>query len=273
MDVKVLGPLEARENGRCVMPSAAKPRQVLALLALRAGHVVPVPTIIEELWGENPPRSALTTLQTYIMQLRRLIAAALGDDAGLSAKDVLHTRFGGYQLDIPADHVDAHGFERLALAGQRQFDLGDHASTARLLRTALEVWRGPALVDVSVGMPLATEATRLEELRLGALETRIEADLRLGRHQSLISELSVLTAAHPMNENICAKSMIALYRSGRQWKALEAYSSLRDTLVGELGVDPSVHLRRLQQMVLRSDSALGGPGGRELARELTQHLA
>lgn len=273
MEIKVLGPLEARENGRCVVPSAAKPRQVLALLALHAGRVVPVPTIIEELWAENPPRSALTTLQTYIMQLRRLIAAALGDHAGLCAKDVLHTRFGGYLLDVPADAVDAHGFERLACVGQRAADLGDHAAASRLLRTALDVWRGDVLVDVAVGLPLSMEITRLQELRLGALETRIDTDLRLGRHQSLISELAVLTARHPMNENLCAKNMITLYRCGRQWKALEAFTALRDTLADELGVDPSVRLRRLQQMVLNADACLDGDRPQEFAHELALHLA
>jgi len=266
MEIQILGPLEARENGRCIAPSAAKPRQILALLALHAGKVVPVPTLFEELWGENPPRSARTTLQTYVMQLRRLIASAL-DGSPRDAKDLLHTRFGGYRLDLPSECVDACAFERIAEAGVRAFDAGDMQAATRLLRTSLEMWQGQALVDVSIGLVLSMDVTRLEEARLVALELRIEADLRLGRHQALLSELAMLTARHPMNENLCAKYMVALYRSGRQWRALEAYARLRDTLVEELGVDPSVRMRRLQQLILSSDATLD-PRDNGFAEEL-----
>lgn len=256
VEIMVLGPLDAREGGRSVVPTAAKPRQVLSMLAMHVGDIVPVPSLIEELWGEKPPRSAMTTLQTYIMQLRRLITSALPDDGETSAKDVLHTRFGGYLLDIPTDGVDAYEFERLATAGERAFSLGDDAAASRLLRQAETLWRGGALVDVATGMPLGIEVVRLEERKLAVTETRIDAELRLGQHQMLLSELSMLTARHPMNESLCAKYMLALYRAGRQWKALEAYGKLRDTLVDELGVDPSSRMRQLHQLVLASDEAL-----------------
>ncbi|TWP48874.1 AfsR/SARP family transcriptional regulator [Lentzea tibetensis] len=248
MQIKILGPLEATRNGRSTLPTAAKPRQIFALLALRAGQVVPVTTLIEELWGERPPRSARTTLQTYIMQLRRL----LGDNAS----DVLVTRFGGYLLNVPVENVDVHEFERLAAAGRRASEAGDHESAARLLGTALGMWLGPALVDTPTGDVLSIEATRLEESRLSVVESRIDAEMLVGRHHTLLSELAVLTARHPMNENLCAQYMVALFRSGRQWQALDAFKSLRQTLIEELGVEPSARLRELHRAVLTADSSL-----------------
>ncbi|PRY45179.1 AfsR/SARP family transcriptional regulator [Umezawaea tangerina] len=252
MEIKVLGPLEASEKGASITPSAGKPRQLLALLGLRAGHVVTVPALIEELWGATPPRSALTTLQTYVLQIRRRIEAA-GTGA---AKDVLVTRYGGYLLDAGDGYVDVAHYERLAGQGQRALEEGDLEAASRLLRSALEVWRGPVLSDVPTGTRLAMEVTRLEESRLGALEAQIDADLRLGRHQALLGDLSMLTAQHPLHENFCAQHMLALYRSGRPSRALEAYRTLRDRLVDELGLGPSDRLRGLQRAILRADPNL-----------------
>ncbi|MFD4640569.1 BTAD domain-containing putative transcriptional regulator [Lentzea sp. NPDC058436] len=269
MEIKVLGPLEARENGISITPSAVKPRQVLSLLALQAGHVVTVPTLIEELWGVTPPRSALTTLQTYVLQVRRRIEAALPEGSAGAAKNVLVTRYGGYMLDVAPETIDVRSYERLAVAGQRALEVGDLESASRLLRSATDVWRGPVLVDVQIGVRLGMEVTRLQESRLGVLESRIEADLRLGKHQSLLSELSVLTAQHPMHENLCAQYMLALYRAGRQWRALEAYQSLRDTLIEELGLEPSERLRQLQCAILSSEPTLNGPtSALQLERQL-----
>ncbi len=255
MEIKVLGPLEAMENGVSITPTAGKPRQLLALLAVQAGHVVTVPTLIEELWGMAPPRSALTTLQTYVLQVRRKIDAALRD-GNSGAKDVLVTRYGGYTLEVPEENVDIRTYERLATTGQRALEIGRLDSASSLLGSALAVWRGPFLVDVQTGVRLSMEVTRLQESRLGVLESRINADLRLGRHQALLSELAMLTAQYPMHENICGQYMIALYRSGRQWSALEAYRALRGTLTEELGVEPSMRLRRLHSAILNSDSDL-----------------
>lgn len=269
MDIKVLGPLEAHHDGRSITPSAAKPRQVLALLALRAGEVVTVPTLIEELWGVQPPRSALTTLQTYILQLRRRIEAALAGGKAGNAKEMLVTRYGGYLLNVTANDVDVQTYERLAAAGCRAFEVGDYRSASRLLASALGVWRGQVLVDVQIGYGLTVEVARLEESRLGVLESRIDADLRLGRHQSLLAELAVLTAQHPMHENLCSQYMIALYRSGRQWRALDVFKTLRDTLVDELGVEPSARLQHLQRAILNSDPALEEPAIRERLLEQT----
>lgn len=258
MDIKVLGPLEARHNGRSITPSAHKPRQILALLALQAGHVVTVPALVEELWGMRPPRSALTTLQTYILQLRRRIGATLHAE-GSSAKDVLVTSYGGYLLDVDPEQVDAQHYERLAADGARALEMGDYVNGSKLLRSALGLWRGQMLVDVHIGLRLGVEMTRLEESRLWVLEGCIDADLRLGRHHSLLSELAVLTSRYPMHENLCAQYMIALHRAGRQWRALDVFKSLRGTLVEELGVEPSARLQQLQRAILNSDPSLDLP--------------
>jgi DNA-binding SARP family transcriptional activator len=256
MEIKLLGPLEAQHNGRSIVPTAGKLRQILALLALDAGQVVTVPTLIEELWGTRPPRSALTTLQTYIMQLRRLLDATLVGTAGRSAKDLLGTRHGGYLLDDLGDGIDVHTYERLSAAGSRAAERGDHESAARLLGSALDVWRGGALVDVPVGFRLGIEVIRLEESKLTVLELWIEAELRLGRHYTLLSELAKLNASYPMHENLCALFMVALYRAGQRWRALEVYRRLRDTLVAELGVEPSTRLQQVHRAILKSDPAL-----------------
>lgn len=252
MEVKVLGPLEAYENGVSIAPTAAKPRQILAMLAFEAGQTVSVPTLVEELWGMRPPRSALTTLQTYVLQLRRLIDAARPGHG----KDILVTRCGGYLLDIDPDGVDARVYDRLAAAGSRAADVGDYAAAARLLRSAQDVWRGRVLVDVHAGMQLGIEVIRLEESKLNVLERCVDAELRLGRHDRVLGELAMLTASYPMHENFCAQFMVALYRCGQMWRALEAFMKLRDTLVGELGVEPSVRLQELHRAILRSDPAL-----------------
>ncbi|MFI9364416.1 BTAD domain-containing putative transcriptional regulator [Kitasatospora sp. NPDC053057] len=266
MDIEVLGQFSIREHGRSMVPSAGKPRQVLALLALRAGRIVPVPTLMEEVWGHHIPRSAATTLQTYILQLRRKITAALPASAHRSAKEVLVTCFGGYQLAVRPDSCDLAEFERLAALGNTELDGGDPRVASVQLGRALALWRGPALVDVPIGRVLETEVLGMEETRMQVLEKRIEADLLLGRHQMLLGELRMLVAQHPMNENLCALLMTALYRSGSPWRALDAFRALRRTLIDELGVEPSGRLQRLHQAVLAGDPALEAREPAEPAR-------
>ncbi|MFD5405428.1 AfsR/SARP family transcriptional regulator [Streptomyces griseorubiginosus] len=257
MEIKVLGPLEVRENGVSVAPSASKPRQVLALLALRAGHVVPVPTLMDEIWGDRIPQSAVTTLQTYILQLRRKLSAAHADTgSGRSSKEILATAYGGYLLTREGTDSDAAEFERLAARGSAALEQGDARAAATLLARALGLWRGPALVDVQPGNILGLELQGLEEARMQALSQRIEADLRLGRHAVLLRELRVLVAQHPLQETLCGQFMLALYRSGSAWRALEAYQRLRRTLSDELGIEPSPQLKRLHQAMLTGDPAL-----------------
>ncbi|MGW7290664.1 AfsR/SARP family transcriptional regulator [Streptomyces sp. NPDC054847] len=269
MDIEVLGGLAVRENGVPVTPTAPKPRQVLALLALHADRVVPVASLTEELWGQRPPRSARTTLQTYVLQLRELISAALVHDTGprtpprtlhgtppgpgggrRSAKDVLVTSPGGYLLNTSGGTSDVREFELLAGQGYRAMDAGDFAGAARRLREALALWTGSALAGVRTGALLEMHARRLEETRLCALDQRIEADLRLGRHRELLGELTVLASRYRTHENLHGQFMLALHRSGRRSEALEVYQRLRGALVRELGLEPSTALRRLQRSIL-----------------------
>ncbi|WP_411760664.1 AfsR/SARP family transcriptional regulator [Streptomyces tunisiensis] len=261
MDIGILGSLAVGERGVSITPTAPKPRQVLALLALHADQVVTVGTLTEELWGAAPPRSARPTLQTYILQLREHIACALrqGEGGGAGqrcAKDVLLTVPGGYLLKGGQGASDLRDFERLAGLGYRAMDAGDYAGAAARLSEALELWTGPALADVHAGVHLATEIRRLEESRLCALDQRIEADLRLGRHRELLAELTVLVSRYPTHESLCGQYMLALHRSGRRGEALNAYRQLRARLVRSLGLEPSSALAKLQRSILVS-----GPAG------------
>ncbi|RPE37391.1 DNA-binding SARP family transcriptional activator [Streptomyces sp. Ag109_O5-1] len=272
MDIGLLGALDVRESGVSIAPTAPKPRQLLALLALRADQVVPVPTLIEELWAGTPPRSARTTLQTYVLQLRELIATALREGAGRehpeagnaedpearNAKDVLTTLPGGYLLASGGGTSDIREFERLSELGYRAMEDENFACASRTLRQALDLWTATPFVDVHTGAHLAMEARRLEESRLCALDQRIEADLRLGRHRELLAELTVLTSRYRSHENLHAQFMLALHRSGRRGEALHVYQQLRTLLVRELGLEPSARLRRLQYSILAATA--DGPG-------------
>ncbi|MFD4880286.1 BTAD domain-containing putative transcriptional regulator [Streptomyces sp. NPDC058420] len=256
MEIQVLGPLCAAVNGDSIVPTAGKPRQVLALLALYPGRVVPVSTLMEEIWGTELPQSAVTTLQTYIMQLRRSLGTAMGPGAPGGAKNVLATRHGGYLLQVPPQSVDVHTYERLIGEGQEAFEQGEDERAARCFRQALALWQGAALVDVRLGPVLEIEVLRLEESRLVTVERRIDADLRLGRHAELIAELTDLVARHPQHEGLHAQAMLALYRSGRQASALDIYRRLRRRLIDELGVEPTPQLQRLHQAMLAVDPEL-----------------
>ncbi|THA30341.1 hypothetical protein E6R18_20420 [Streptomyces sp. A1277] len=256
MDIDALGALEVRENGVSITPTAPKPRQVLALLALHADQVVPVSVLVEELWGSKPPRSARTTLQTYVLQVRDLITVALLKDPvdrpARTSKDVLVTAPGGYML-VSGDGVsDVREFDRLAGIGYRAMDAGDYPRAAETLRQALDLWTGAPFSGVQTGGQLGMEVKRLEESRLCALDQRIDADLRLGRHRELLAELTVLVSRYRTHENLHAQFMIALHRSGRRGEALGLYRRLRNTLVHELGIEPSARLARLQKSLLAS---------------------
>ncbi|MER5891976.1 AfsR/SARP family transcriptional regulator [Streptomyces sp. NPDC001876] len=265
MDIDVLGALTVREQGVSVTPTAPKPRQVLALLALNANQVVPVTTVIEELWGTEPPRSARPTLQTYILQLRELIGTALrqsGTAVPRSAKDVLMTVPGGYLLRTGEGHSDVREFERLAAIGYRAMDAEDYPQAAKRLSEALSLWTGQPLADVQTGLHLEPQVKRLEESRLCALDQRIDAALRLGRHRELLAELTVLVSRYPTHESLCGQFMLALHRSGRRGEALNAYQRLRTTLIRDLGLEPSAALVKVQRSILLSGplTATGGTG-------------
>ncbi|MFC6883300.1 MULTISPECIES: AfsR/SARP family transcriptional regulator [Actinomadura] len=257
MHFRILGPLWVANGGVEITPTAPKVRQVLAFLLVRCGKLVQVGELIDELWGESPPNSAMTTLQTYIYKLRKDVLEHCG-----SAE--LHTRVSGYLLDVSADLGDLRRFDSLAQEGRAALDDGDAMLAADRLSEALALWRGPALADVAVGDILSAHVTRLEEERLRVLEQRITADLELGRHQQLVSELKMLVSEHPLNERFYAHLMVALNRSGRRYEALEVYQGLRRMLVDELGMEPSASVQRLHLTLLNSDTTAGNGAGAPL---------
>ncbi|WP_285740036.1 AfsR/SARP family transcriptional regulator [Kitasatospora phosalacinea] len=235
------------------MPSARKTKQVLALLLLNANHLVSVPTFIEELWDDKPPASAMTTLQTYVFQLRRMIAEAV---PGVDPKEILATTLNGYVLHVPPDCLDLNRYEQARTLGLRQYAAGRLHEAAHSLRTALGTWSGPALADVKTGRRLDSEVVRLHESRLTAYETCLDAELATGAHATLISELTGLTSQHPMHEPFHRQLMLALYRASRRPDALSAFQRLRTTLVNELGLEPSREVQMLHQSILSADPAL-----------------
>ncbi|MBE8516232.1 AfsR/SARP family transcriptional regulator [Amycolatopsis sp. H6(2020)] len=260
MDVSVLGPLIVGENGKSMVPSAGKQRQVLALLVLRGDRTVQVGTLMEELWGGCIPRSGATTLQTYILQLRNKIATLWPEGSGRSPKDLLTTCFGGYMLKIGGGRSDLRDFETYARNGMSAYEAGDLKSAVSLFDRALDQWDGEALMDVPHGRILQREIVSLEQMRMNVLERRIDACLRLGRQTALLPDLGVLVDEHPMHEGLRAQLILALYRSGNVRRALEEFQRLRASLVEELGIEPSMRLRRLHQAILAGDPILETEG-------------
>ncbi len=248
MDFRILGSLEVLAGGRQVPLGGAQQRAVLAILLLHRREVVSVDRIADGLWGARPPETATKTVQVYVSRLRKV----LGDEA-------LVTRGGGYALDLGEDEVDADRFERQAAEGRAALDRGDAREAAKLLRAALELWRGPPLSDFAYESFAHGEIARLEELRLTALEDRSEAELALGRHAALVSELESLVAKHPTRERTRGLLMLALYRSGRQAEALATYRDASRVLDQELGLEPGPELRELERQILAHDPAIKRP--------------
>jgi DNA-binding SARP family transcriptional activator len=240
-------------------------RQVLAFLLVRCGKHVQVGELIDELWGDEPPSSAMTTLQTYIYKLRKDVL-----ERCTSAN--LHTRISGYMLDVSAERGDLLRFERLAHEGRTALEEGDAGRAADRLSAALALWRGSALADVSVGETLSAHVTRLEEERLRTLELRVTVDLELGRHQHLVSELKMLVSEHPLNERFHAHLMMALHRSGRRCEALSVYHRLRRMLIDELGMEPSASVQELHLTLLSADVSPGNDTPPASVRERFQTL-
>lgn len=260
LEIGLLGPMSATVDGRSIVPSASKPRQVLALLSLHPRRVVQTEVLIEELWGSSPPRSVLTTLQTYVLQLRRKLSDVLPGDCP-PAKDVLMTSRGGYLLTVDRADTEVGRFDDLFARGQRAFRAGDGAAAARLLRQALGLWRGPVVADARHGRTLEIESARLEADRLSALELRISAELRLGGHLALLGELTALAGTYPLHERLHGQLMLALHRSGRTADALQTFHRLRRTLIEELGLEPTGSIRQLHQALLSPDPAPVASGG------------
>jgi SARP family transcriptional regulator, regulator of embCAB operon len=257
--LKLLGSFEASLDDVSVVPSAAKQRQLFALLALNAGRAVSVSMIMDELWGTEQTKAAATTLHTYIGKLRGELGRALGEGNDHEAKQILVTEPVGYSLQMPFADLDVSRYEQLSKAGRLAADRHDFAATSRNLGAALALWRGPALSDVVAGQHLRVEVVRLEENKLTDLDLRLEADLHLGKHRALLGELAGLCEQFPMSESLGTKYMLALFRSGQQWRALEVYQRLRTTMASELGVEPSAGMQRLHLAMLRGDPEVTGP--------------
>jgi DNA-binding SARP family transcriptional activator len=245
LSFRLLGPLEAWDGDRQVDLGGQRQRSLLALLLLSANRVVPTDTLVDALWGEEPPRTATTSLHNAVSQLRR----ALGPD-------VLQTRPPGYVLHVPPGGLDLVEFERLLERGRSE----PPERRSRTLREALSLWGGPALADVAFERFAADEVRRLEELRLVANEERLEADLAAGRAGDVVAELEGLVAHHPYRERPRALLMLALYRSNRQAEALQVFHDLRRVLDEELGLEPGPELRELHRRILVQDASLHGSG-------------
>jgi DNA-binding SARP family transcriptional activator len=261
MEFGVLGPLSLRAGGAVITPTAPKPRQLLALLVLHANQIVAARAVVHELWSDNPPRSAQTTVQTYVLHLRKLFAAGLRRPLASVSSDLLVTKVGGYELRVEPEDLDVYRFERLTRAGRAALNEEDYGQAATVLGEALRQWRGDPLVDVTPGPLLQRELVRLEEARLTALESRIEADLQLGLHREVTSELAYLTVKHPLHEGLHAHQIVALYRSGRRCEALAIFRQLRGRLVEEFGLEPSQRLQRIHQAILNADVVVDDDAG------------
>lgn len=251
-EVRLLGPVQIVRAGREIALGGPRQRAVLASLVLESGRVVPAGRLAEEVWRGSPPPGAAKTLRSYVSRLRTL----LRPDVELVG------RGGGYVLSADPGVVDAVRFERLAASGQAALRRGDPAAAAGCFREALDLWRGPALVGVGEVDSLMREAVRLEELRLAAVEGRIEADIELGLHAEVTGELEGLVAEHPLRERLWRLLILALYRGERQADALAAYRRARDMLAAELGVEPGEELRRLEEAVLRQEVPAAPPPAR-----------
>jgi DNA-binding SARP family transcriptional activator/tetratricopeptide (TPR) repeat protein len=247
----ILGPVELRDGEHAV--AIGGPRQValLALLLLNANRAVSSDRLIEALWGDRGPAGAVKRLQVAIARLRRAL-----DPEGLQAEPVLRTTAGGYLLALAPGELDADVFQARVEEGRRALESGDAQRARELLRDALDLWRGPPLAEVAYEEFAQAEIRRLEELRLAALEARIEADLESGEQAGLIGELETLVAAYPARERLAAQLMLTLYRSGRQGDALDVFARTRAYLSSELGLEPGPALQALQAKILAQSPAL-----------------
>jgi predicted ATPase/DNA-binding SARP family transcriptional activator len=248
LEYRLLGPLEVRDADRSLALAGAKQRDLLALLLVNANHLVSRDRLIDELWGDRPPATALESLQVYVSRLRKLLPA-----------ETLLTLPTGYLLKVGAEELDVLRFERLHTEGRKALADGDTERAAVLLHDALALWRGRALADFASKPFAQAEIDRLEDLRLATVEERVEADLALGFHAEVVGRLRALIAKSPHRERLRAQLMLALYRSGRQAEALEAYQDARRALVDELGIEPSAQLQRLERQILTHDPELESP--------------
>jgi DNA-binding SARP family transcriptional activator/DNA-binding beta-propeller fold protein YncE len=240
-------------RGQQVLPlGSPKQRALLGLFLVHANEAMPRERLIEELWGDAPPKTVKAVLNVYLSRLRRLLADGAGEQ-------LLLTHAAGYVLRVRPEGLDARRFETLLERGRRELASGDAERASATLHDALALWRGPPLADLAFEPFAQSEIARLEELRLTAIEARIEADLALGRHGLLVAELENLVAACPYREGLRAQLMLALYQSGRQAEALETYRRTRRAFSEELGIEPGPRLHELERAILRHDPSLEAP--------------
>jgi DNA-binding SARP family transcriptional activator/DNA-binding beta-propeller fold protein YncE len=246
MEFRILGPLEVLDDGRDLTPARAKQRAVLAMLLLHANDVVAREQLIDALWGETPPPSAQTALHGHVSALRKLLGP-----------ERIETRTPGYLLRLSGDELDLARFEALVAEAPGQ---PDPETRGDRLRSALALWRGEPLGNLRYEPFAQSEIARLEELRLSAVEERVDADLDQGRHAEVVPELELLVAKHPFRERLRAQLMLALYRAGRQADALDVFQQGRKALVEQLGIDPGPALRQLESRILNQDEGLAVEG-------------
>ena len=261
IDYRLLGAMEAGVNGHVLDIGGQKQRALLAILLLSANEPVSRDVLVDRLWGQHPPAGAQHTLEVYVSRLRKTLEPAAGCQ-------VVLTRPGAYLLRAAGEHIDVRRFERLACEGRRALAANAPGEAAADLREALGLWRGEPLADISHEHFAQPEIARLEELRAGAIEDRVDADISLGHHADVVSELGALVAVHPLRERLYQLLMIALYRCGRQAEALAVYQSARSVLVQELGIEPSPGLRQVERAILEQDASLA-PSPRAAPRPAT----
>jgi DNA-binding SARP family transcriptional activator len=249
VDFRILGPLEVWHDGRAVLVSGSRQRALLAILLLHAGDVVASDRLMDDLWGEKQPAAGHTALRVRVSQLRKTLGPS---------GELLVAQPPGYALRIQPSQLDLSRFERMVAEGEAALGAGEPERAAGVLHEALGLWRGAPLADQPYAPFAQAPVVRLEELRLAALELRIDADLALGRHGSLAGELYALLAEHPLRERLWGQLMLALYRDGRQAEALVAFGAARTRLVEEIGIEPGPLLQELQKRILAQDPSLDG---------------
>lgn len=257
LTVRVLGTVEASRGDRLLRLGGRRQCSVLAVLAVRVGYVVPVTDLIDAVWGDQPPATARQQMHSAVSALRRTLG------------DVIHTSPAGYELRLPPQDVDVYAFEALAAQARQAAADSELAAAVDLWNQALGLWTGPALGGLA---NLSALGVGLEERRLSVLEERIDAELRLGRHEDLVAELSVLAATYPVRERLIGQLMVALYRCGRAAEALEVYRRAEHQLASELGLDPGPALRQVNMAVLRGRVWVD-LDGTELQRDLRDNAS
>ncbi|MER8267705.1 AfsR/SARP family transcriptional regulator [Streptomyces griseus] len=250
MRFNLIGPFGiVTDSGRAYAPKAPKICQILAVLALQPGEAVATDTLVRELWGDNAPGNAIRTLQTHVYHARQMLEEAQSDSP---ARELLVTQAPGYRLDIAADEVDVHIFERLVRGAQWELSEGSPERAGDYLDRAQKLWRGPMLSNIPVGARLTGRIAHLEELHIRFLELRVETENRLGRYREFLPELRALVHDYPLHEWFHGRLISALHRAGRRGEALEAYQNLYGILKRELGLEPSTDVQRLQAEILHA---------------------